>query len=114
MAQQFVSPANLSMAFQRQSQSHGATEISISEDGDIGQSPRQTTQAGTPVTQFPVSRIKRIIKEDLNVDKIANDAVMAVTLATEAFVEYVLQHAHQYTKREKRKVVMYRDLGTTL
>lgn len=60
---------------------------------------------------LPLTRIKKIIKEDKDVQKIANDAVICTAVATEVFVEYLVNHAYQYTKRDGRKTVSYKDLG---
>ena len=62
-------------------------------------------------SQVPMARVKRIIKEDPEVDKVASDAVLAISAATEIFLEYFVQHAYQYTKRDKRRTVQYKDLG---
>lgn len=59
---------------------------------------------------LPQFRVKKIMKEDPDVEKVSADAVFCVTAATEIFVEYLTQHAYQYTKRDKRKTMAYRDV----
>jgi DNA polymerase epsilon subunit 4 len=60
---------------------------------------------------LPLTRVKKIIKEDKDVNKIANDAVICTAVAAEVFIEYLVRHAYQYTKRDNRKTVSYKDLG---
>ncbi|KAF9968718.1 hypothetical protein BGZ70_009640 [Mortierella alpina] len=66
------------------------------------------------VTQLPVARIKRIIKEDKDVQMVSNDAVFIISLATEMFLESFTSKAFNLAKLEKRKTVSYKDLATAV
>ncbi|CAO3568469.1 unnamed protein product [Mortierella alpina] len=66
------------------------------------------------VTQLPVARIKRIIKEDKDVHMVSNDAVFVISLATEMFLESFTSKAFNLAKLEKRKTVSYKDLATAV
>ncbi|KAJ3189103.1 hypothetical protein HDU85_002728 [Gaertneriomyces sp. JEL0708] len=67
--------------------------------------------AGTTKTAFPQARVKSIMKEDKEVTSVSNDAVFAATLATEMFLELLVERSWEVTQREQRKVVMYRDVS---
>ncbi|KAG0274576.1 hypothetical protein BGZ95_009647 [Linnemannia exigua] len=66
------------------------------------------------VTQLPVARVKRIIKEDKDVQMVSNDAVFLISLATELFLESFTTKAFNLAKIEKRKTVSYKDLATAV
>ncbi|KAF9142568.1 hypothetical protein BG015_000750 [Linnemannia schmuckeri] len=66
------------------------------------------------VTQLPVARVKRIIKEDKDVQMVSNDAVFLISLATELFLESFTAKAFNLAKIEKRKTVSYKDLATAV
>ena len=82
---------------------------------DPQSSPNAATAnaAGPAACAVPMARVKRLCKEDPDVDKLASDAVLAISAATEVFLEYFIQHAWQYTRRDKRRTVQYRDLGAS-
>lgn len=51
------------------------------------------------------------MREDKEVASVSHDAVFAVTLATEMFLEYLVQKSYVATKSEGRKIVSYRDVS---
>ncbi len=51
---------------------------------------------------FPQSRVKSIMKLDPDVQNVSADAVYAVTVATQLFVELLVLEAHQYTLQSGR------------
>ncbi|KAF9160172.1 hypothetical protein DFQ26_005806 [Actinomortierella ambigua] len=65
-------------------------------------------------TALPAARIKRIIKEDKDVNMVSNDAVFLISLATELFLESFMSKAYGLAKMEKRKTVFYKDLATAV
>ncbi|KAG0257022.1 hypothetical protein BG011_004207 [Mortierella polycephala] len=66
------------------------------------------------VTQLPAARVKRIIKEDKDVQMVSNDAVFLISVATEMFLESFTARAFNLAKLEKRKTVSYKDLATAV
>ncbi|KAG0216495.1 hypothetical protein BGX28_000009 [Mortierella sp. GBA30] len=62
------------------------------------------------VTQLPAARVKRIIKEDKDVQMVSNDAVFLISVATELFLESFTTKAFNLAKLDKRKTVSYKDL----
>lgn len=71
---------------------------------------RKSEASTAHFTSIPISRIKKIIKEDEDLMRIQPDAVFCVSVAVEKFLSYFVKHAWQYTKRDSRKTVLYRDL----
>ena len=68
---------------------------------------------------FPLARIKALMKLDINDSTtvhptIAQDAVYAVAVATEMFLEVLSKEAFDYTKRDGRKAVTYRDVSSAV
>ncbi|KAF9208637.1 hypothetical protein BGZ49_008205 [Haplosporangium sp. Z 27] len=66
------------------------------------------------VSQLPAARVKRIIKEDKDVQMVSNDAVFLISMATELFLESFTTKAFNLAKIEKRKTVSYKDLATAV
>ncbi|KAG0246134.1 histone-fold-containing protein [Mortierella sp. GBAus27b] len=66
------------------------------------------------VTQLPAARIKRIIKEDKDVQMVSNEAVFLISVATEVFLEGFIAKAFNLAKLEKRKTLSYKDLATAV
>ncbi|KAF9159978.1 hypothetical protein BGX21_003160 [Mortierella sp. AD011] len=66
------------------------------------------------VSQLPAARVKRIIKEDKDVQMVSNDAVFLISMATELFLESFTAKAFNLAKIEKRKTVYYKDLATAV
>ncbi|KAF9342665.1 hypothetical protein BGX34_007841, partial [Mortierella sp. NVP85] len=66
------------------------------------------------ISQLPVARVKRIIKEDKDVQIVSNEAVFLISIATEIFLEGFTAKAFNLAKLEKRKTVLYKDLATAV
>lgn len=60
---------------------------------------------------FPLARVRKIMKADGDVGMIQNDALLATCAAAEVFVEFLAEQAAQISEREKRKTVVYKDIG---
>lgn len=78
------------------------------------ESPSTSTLPPPSALLLPFSRVKRIMKEDHQVDKIAQDAVIAVAAATEAFLVDLSSKAGLRMKQEQRKTLQYKDLSKPL
>ncbi|OCF34241.1 DNA polymerase epsilon p12 subunit [Kwoniella heveanensis BCC8398] len=79
------------------------------------QKPRQSLaekQLGT--TLFPISRIKRIVKADKELENMSNEAVFMVAVATEYFVKHFMEEGYTKARLEKRKIVNYKDLASVV
>ncbi|KAF9905127.1 hypothetical protein EC991_002013 [Linnemannia zychae] len=87
---------------------------SSSSSGSAGSTKSLYSGTAQGVTQLPVARVKRIIKEDKDVQMVSNDAVFLISLATELFLESFATKAFNLAKIEKRKTVSYKDLATAV
>ncbi|WVQ94891.1 hypothetical protein IAU59_001977 [Kwoniella sp. CBS 9459] len=79
------------------------------------QKPRQSLaekQLGT--TLFPISRVKRIVKADKDLENMSNEAVFMVAVATEYFVKHFMEEGYTKARLEKRKIVNYKDLASVV
>lgn len=74
---------------------------------DFIPSPGPTSSKST----FPVSRVKAIMRQDQDVQLVSGDAVYAMAVAAEAFLEILAKEAYSFTKAESRKTVQYKDLA---
>ncbi|CBA11517.1 DNA polymerase epsilon subunit C [Schizosaccharomyces pombe] len=61
-------------------------------------------------TVLPLSRVKRIIKQDEDVHYCSNASALLISVATELFVEKLATEAYQLAKLQKRKGIRYRDV----
>jgi len=62
-------------------------------------------------TLLPAARVKRIVKEDRDIQTIGSDAVFLISIATEYWLQKLITASHQYAAHERRKTVMYKDVG---
>ncbi|KAG0002862.1 hypothetical protein BGZ80_003834 [Entomortierella chlamydospora] len=92
------------------SKSSGSSSISAGSGLKTG----TYSGAAKGVSQLPAARVKRIIKEDKDVQMVSNDAVFLISMATELFLESFTAKAFNLAKIEKRKTVYYKDLATAV
>ncbi|KAJ3175047.1 hypothetical protein HDU87_006443 [Geranomyces variabilis] len=81
-----------------------------------GQQQQQQQQQHPPAilkAAFPQARVKSIMRgEDVAAAPVVgHDAVFAATLATEMFLEYLVERSFANTRGEGRRVVGYRDIA---
>ncbi|KAH8808866.1 histone-fold-containing protein [Xylogone sp. PMI_703] len=67
-------------------------------------------------TQLPLSRVKKIIALDNDINQCSNNAAFVITLATELFIQYLAEQAHNVVKSERkpRRNIQYRDLSNAV
>ncbi|KAI9752836.1 MAG: hypothetical protein M4579_005451 [Chaenotheca gracillima] len=65
---------------------------------------------------LPLTRIKRIIRVDDDVQNCANTAAFAITIATEMFIQYLAEQGMNVVKSERkpRKNIQYKDLANAV
>lgn len=61
--------------------------------------------------QVPLARIRRIIKEDEDVNVCSSDAVTLISITTEMFAEYLSKRSFDYAKKDKRKTLLLKDIA---
>ncbi|XP_062550857.1 DNA polymerase epsilon subunit 4 [Armigeres subalbatus] len=66
------------------------------------------------LTQFPLSKIKSIMKFDSDVHIISAEAIFLVTRAAELFVQTMAKEAHTHTVASKKKTIVRRDVDMTI
>ncbi|CAG8669003.1 14275_t:CDS:2 [Cetraspora pellucida] len=65
----------------------------------------------TGTTVLPIARVKRIIKEDDEVTMCAADATFVIAVAAELFIGHFVKQGLEQANSEKRRNVLYQDLG---
>ncbi|RSH91439.1 hypothetical protein EHS25_009738 [Saitozyma podzolica] len=69
-------------------------------------------QPGT--TLFPISRVKRIIKADKDLDMMTGEACFMISVATEYFVKHFMEEGYTKARLDKRRIVNYRDMAAVV
>ncbi|KAJ1917215.1 hypothetical protein IWQ60_007849 [Tieghemiomyces parasiticus] len=67
-----------------------------------------TAQSGG--CELPLARVRKVIKEDRDIHMCQADAVYAIALAAQKFIEDLAESAAQASQEQKRKTVAYKDL----
>ncbi|PNP41720.1 hypothetical protein TGAMA5MH_06313 [Trichoderma gamsii] len=70
----------------------------------------------TGQTQLPLSRVKKIISQDPDVQMCSNNAAFVITLATEMFIQHLTEEAHAQAKLERkpRRNIQYKDVANAI
>lgn len=60
-----------------------------------------------------VARVKKIINADEDISTCSNNAAFAITIATEQFLQYLVEQTHNVVKSERkvRRNLQYKDVG---
>ncbi|WWC95185.1 hypothetical protein V866_002040 [Kwoniella sp. B9012] len=69
-------------------------------------------QLGTTI--FPISRVKKIIKADKELDNMSSEAVFMISVATEYFIKHFMEEGYTKARLEKRKTVNYKDMAAVV
>ena len=75
-----------------------------------------TTSEATGTTQLPLSRVKKLIALDPDLNACSNPAAFLITRATELFIQQLTQNAHAVVRSERkpRKGIQYKDLAAAV
>ncbi|KAK1253161.1 hypothetical protein MKX08_004348 [Trichoderma sp. CBMAI-0020] len=70
----------------------------------------------TGQTQLPLSRVKKIISQDPDVQMCSNNAAFVITLAAEMFIQHLTEEAHAQAKLERkpRRNIQYKDVANAI
>ncbi|KAH8678808.1 hypothetical protein BGZ60DRAFT_428630 [Tricladium varicosporioides] len=70
----------------------------------------------TGTAQLPLSRVKKIINLDPDVDTVTSSATFVIALATEMFIQHMAEQGHNVVKSERkpRRNIQYRDLSNAI
>jgi len=63
-----------------------------------------------------VARVKKIISQDDDINSCSNNAAFVITVATEMFLQHLVEQSHNVVKSERkpRRNIQYRDVGMYL
>lgn len=63
-----------------------------------------------------VARVKKIISQDDDISNCSNNAAFVITVATEMFLQHLVEQSHNVVKSERkpRRNIQYRDVGEFL
>lgn len=61
-----------------------------------------------------MARVKKIIATDPDVSACSNNAAFVITVATEMFLQHLVEQSYNIVKSERkpRRNIQYRDVGT--
>jgi DNA polymerase epsilon subunit 4 len=65
-------------------------------------------------TLFPLSRVKRIIKADKELDVMSSEATFLVAVATEYFIKHFMEEGYTKARMERRRIVNYKDMASVV
>ncbi|MCJ1283318.1 hypothetical protein MMC26_002646 [Xylographa opegraphella] len=70
----------------------------------------------TGTAALPLARVKKILQADEEIGPVSNNAAFVITLATEMFVRYLAEQAHNVAKSESkpRRSIQYRDVSNAV
>ena len=101
----------------QQQQMEPAGELLARIDESVAAQWRRVNAAATAATHYtsrelPLSRIKRIMKQDscLNARLVGADATSAAAYASELFIEWIVTRAWEFTLHARRRTLQRRDL----
>jgi histone H3/H4 len=93
----------------------------IKEDSQLGENsrvggneaniPNIPTTGIAPGLQIPLARVRKIIKEDEDVQLCSSDAATLISLATEMFSDYLAKKSFEYAVKDKRKTLLLKDIA---
>lgn len=70
----------------------------------------------TGQTQLPLTRVKKIIGQDQDIQMCSNNGAFIITLAAELFVQHLATEAHNMAKldRKPRRNIQYKDFANAV
>ncbi|KAI8851114.1 histone-fold-containing protein [Chytridium lagenaria] len=83
-------------------------EADVGSDEEGGGIPVMASTA--KLLTFPMSRVKTVMKEDEDVNMVATDAVVLMSMVTQLFLEKLTKDAWYYADSANRKTIAYKDV----
>ncbi|KAK7228793.1 hypothetical protein V2G26_000963 [Clonostachys chloroleuca] len=70
----------------------------------------------TGQTQLPLSRVKKIISQDSDINMCSNNAAFIITCAAEMFIQHLADESHTQAKLERkpRRNIQYKDVANAV
>ncbi|KIW33352.1 uncharacterized protein PV07_00209 [Cladophialophora immunda] len=78
--------------------------------------PIEPPEEITGTTALPLARVKKVIAQDEDISQCSNPAAFAISVATEIFIRYLTEQAHNVVKSERkpRRNIAYKDIATAV
>ncbi|KAK4938813.1 hypothetical protein LTR10_020820 [Elasticomyces elasticus] len=78
--------------------------------------PIEPPEEITGSSVLPLARVKKIIAMDEDIAQCSTTAAFAISIATEEFVRYLAEQAHNVVKSERkpRRNIAYKDIATAI
>ncbi|KIX08450.1 uncharacterized protein Z518_03106 [Rhinocladiella mackenziei CBS 650.93] len=78
--------------------------------------PIEPPEEITGSSALPLARVKKIIAMDDDIAQCSNTAAFAISVATEIFIRYLTEQAHNVVKSERkpRRNIAYKDVATAI
>ncbi|OAP62700.1 hypothetical protein AYL99_01927 [Fonsecaea erecta] len=78
--------------------------------------PIEPPEEITGSSALPLARVKKIIAQDEDIAQCSNPAAFAISVATEIFIRYLTEQAHNVVKSERkpRRNIAYKDIATAV
>ncbi|KAM0716938.1 hypothetical protein Q7P37_006790 [Cladosporium fusiforme] len=70
----------------------------------------------TGTVALPLARVKKIISQDDDISNCSNNAAFVITVATEMFLQHLVEQSHNVVKSERkpRRNIQYRDVANAV
>ncbi|GAB7330913.1 hypothetical protein MBLNU13_g02435t1 [Cladosporium sp. NU13] len=70
----------------------------------------------TGTVSLPLARVKKIISQDDDINSCSNNAAFVITVATEMFLQHLVEQSHNVVKSERkpRRNIQYRDVANAV
>ncbi|KAL1587368.1 hypothetical protein WHR41_03974 [Cladosporium halotolerans] len=70
----------------------------------------------TGTVSLPLARVKKIIAQDDDINNCSNNAAFVITVATEMFLQHLVEQSHNVVKSERkpRRNIQYRDVANAV
>ncbi|KAI8823511.1 uncharacterized protein EV422DRAFT_504703 [Fimicolochytrium jonesii] len=73
--------------------------------------PKDGEESDPTKTMFPQARVRSVMKIDRDVQMVGTEAVLAVSVAAQKFLEHFAVQSYAYTREAGRKTVSHADLA---
>jgi DNA polymerase epsilon subunit 4 len=80
----------------------------------VTKSRQSLAEKSKGTTIFPLTRVKRIIKADKDLDIMSSEATFLIAVATEYFIKHFMEEGYTKARLERRRIVNYKDLANVV
>lgn len=91
--------------------SSSALEDEKEEIDDEAEESTNEASGAVQTSLFPMARVKKIMKADPELTKCTNESVLAISFATEMFVDLLTTKAANNARQDTRRILKYEDVA---